>query len=168
MLSGSLAEDPVNIQAADIDLYTLEKILKQTDMELLSYPKTDYLLDATLESLHAESVEWLNELAFWGDEMSFFYRLLHHKRFSKSFPTSEIAEIEKALVKLNVEELDKMKTDVASHERLLSSVYKSATLSDDRGYREAHRKLLRDMHALQEDIRKFKKSVFSFVEKQVR
>lgn len=133
-------------------------------MELLNYPKTDYLLDASLETLHAQSVEWLNELGFWSDEMTFFYRLLRHKSASKAFRTSQLAEVEKELVKLNGEQLDKVKTGVVSHEHLLAAAYKTSSLPDERTYREAHRKLLGDMHALHQNIRDFKKKLFSFVE----
>lgn len=133
-------------------------------MELLNYPNTDYLLDASLESLHAQSVEWLNELGFWRDEMTFFYHMLRNKRFAKAFPALEMAEIEKELVKLNGEQLDKVKTGVASHERLLAAVYKSASLPAETVYRESHRILLSDMHALNDGIRNFKKKLFSFLE----
>ncbi len=80
-------------------------------MELLSYSKTDYLLDATLESLHKESVAWVNELEFWADEMAFFYKLLHNHKLSSVFPSAEVGEIDKALVKLSGESLEKMKRE---------------------------------------------------------
>jgi hypothetical protein len=130
----------------------------------LNYPKTDYLLDASLESLHAQSIEWLNELEFWSDEMTFFYRMLHHKKLSKTFPTSQVAEIDKQIVWLNGEALNKVKTGVSSHERLLAAAYKSSSLAEEQVYREAHRKLRNDMSALDNVIRAFKKKLFSFIE----
>ncbi|HEU5290167.1 MAG TPA: hypothetical protein VFU05_05945 [Cyclobacteriaceae bacterium] len=136
-------------------------------MELLSNPKTEFLLDASLESLHTQSVAWMNELIFWSDEMTFFYQMLHHKKLSAAFPSSQVATIDKELVRLNGEKLDKVKTGVASHERLLASVYKSSSLADEQVYREAHRKLLVDMQALNQDIRTFKKKFFAFVENEV-
>jgi hypothetical protein len=50
-------------------------------MKLLSNPKTEYLLDASFEYLHNESLEWLNEMDFWRDEMAFFQKLLHKEGF---------------------------------------------------------------------------------------
>ena len=134
-------------------------------MELLNYPKTDYLLDAALESLHAQSVEWLNELAFRSDEMTFFYHILRHKSLSTAFPASQVAEIEKELVRLNGDELDKLKMMVVSHERSLAAIFKTASLADEQVYRETHKKLLGDLLALHQDIRNFKKKLFSIIEK---
>lgn len=134
-------------------------------MELLGYAKTDYLLDATLDTLHKESVAWLKELDFLGDEMAFFYKLLHNKKLSNAFPSAEVAEIDKALVKLNAENLDKVKNGVENHERQLAVIFKSTLSAEEQVYRESHRKLLLDMHDLHEEVRAFKKKVFSFVEK---
>jgi hypothetical protein len=41
-------------------------------MELLTSQKMEYLLDASLQALHAESLEWIQEIDFWKDEMIFF------------------------------------------------------------------------------------------------
>lgn len=132
-------------------------------MELLNYPSTDYLLDATLESLHTQSIAWLKELDFWGDEMSFFYHLLQGQKKSQPFPAAEIAQMEKELVRLNGDELDKLRSRVGSHERNLSQVYRSTSTGEEQRYRDSHKKLLTEMYHLHEDIRKFKRNVFSFV-----
>ncbi len=134
-------------------------------MELLGYPKSEYLLNAPLESLHNESAAWLHELGFWADEMAFFYRLLHEKKFSAEFPTTEIAEIEKTLVRLNGEDLQKVKAQLTAHERLLATAFQSPSLADEQGYRLQHQTLHHDMTTLQQQIRNFKKSLFSFVRK---
>jgi hypothetical protein len=134
-------------------------------MELLSNAKTDYLLEATLESLHAESIIWSNEIAFWRDELTFFVRLLGRKEFSKPFPSETAAQMERELIRLNADRLDKIKVGLESHERLLSSAIKSGSISDEQVYRQSHRRILLDMLALQGEIRNFKKALFSFVEK---
>lgn len=134
-------------------------------MELRGYGKSDYLLDATLDTLHRESVAWLKDLDFLGDEMAFFYKLLHSTKLSNAFPSTEAAEIDEALVKLNAENLDKVKNGVENHERQLANIFWSTLPDEDHVYRESHRKLLLDMHKLHEDVRAFKQKVFSFVEK---
>ncbi|MBA3706528.1 MAG: hypothetical protein H0W84_11715 [Bacteroidetes bacterium] len=48
-------------------------------MELLANPKSKYLLDAGLEILHEQSIEWLNDIEFWHDEIAFFYSLVIKK-----------------------------------------------------------------------------------------
>lgn len=132
-------------------------------MELLNYPKNEYLLDAPLDALHAESVAWLKELGFWADEVSFFYKLLHHHKLSDSFPSDQVAEIDKELVKFNGEKLNRVKSGVASHEHLLASLFKSSSMADEQVYRETHRKLSIEVHSLYEDIRAFRQKIFSFI-----
>lgn len=133
-------------------------------MELLTHAKTEYWLDVPLTVLHAESLDWLKELGFWADEMSFFYALLHEKKISHSFPSQDVATIDKDLVKLNGEKLDRVRRDVESHERLLASLFKAPAASDDQTYRDTHRKLKGNMLDLSEDVRAFKQRIFYFVE----
>lgn len=134
-------------------------------MELLSNPKTKYLLDASLEFLHAESLEWLKEIDFWQDEIAFFYKLLHKKEPKNSFPREALASMEKKLVDINSDKLDKVRSEIQSHERSLAAVLKTTSLQEEENYREIHRKLLRVLYEINVLIRNFKKDVFSFVRK---
>lgn len=136
--------------------------LKEITMELLTFPKNEYLLDASLEDLHAQSQEWIKEIDFWNDEISFFYKLLHKKETKNVFPARELAEIEKTLIRINSEDMLRLRDEVLNHERLLSILIRSTSLSEEQVYREAHRRLYRDMYKLNDLIRAFKKSVFSF------
>lgn len=133
-------------------------------MELLSHPKTEYLLDATLESLHRESVAWLEVIKFFRDEISLFHKLLHNQKLSNGFPSEEIAEVDKALVRFNGESLDKVRNDLSKQEKQLAAMLKSSSLSDEQSYRESHRKLLVDMQDLLANIKMFKQKVSSFAE----
>ena len=133
----------------------------------LSYPKTGYLLDATLESLHQESVAWLEELDFWADELSFFYKLLHSHRLSVAFPSAEMAEIDKVLVGLSAENVESLRIRIRSHERQLADLFKPASLDEEQSYRATHRMLYADIYQLHSDIRTFKKKLFSFLGNQM-
>ena len=42
-------------------------------MELLTSPKSMYLLDAGIEVLHEQSNEWLNEIAFGETKLLFLF-----------------------------------------------------------------------------------------------
>lgn len=134
-------------------------------MELLIYPKTDYLLDVSLESLHAESQAWLQNIDFWTDEMAFFYKLLHKKELIETYPSRELAAIEKELIKVYGERLEKARTEIQSHERLLGALVKSTSFVEDENYREKHRKLVLEIFDIQVLIRSFKKKVFDFIKK---
>lgn len=131
-------------------------------MELLTFPKNEYLLDASLEDLHAQSQAWMKEIDFWNDEIAFFYKLLRKKEVKDVFPARELAEIEKTLIRINSDDMLRLRDEVLNHERLLSTLIRSTSLDEEQVYREAHRRLYRDMYKLSELIRSFKKSVFSF------
>lgn len=138
---------------------------KTNVMELLSYPKNEYLLEASLESLHGEAMAWLNELAYWQDEMAFYYKLLRRKQKPTDFPTEDVADMEKELVRLTSAKLDRLRATVTEHERSLAVLTKVHSNSGEDAYRNAHRRLLGNMHDLHLDLRAFKKKVFSFVQK---
>lgn len=134
-------------------------------MELLTNPGTEYLLSASLGQLHRESQEWIKEVDFWKDEMSFFYKVLHSKISSKSFPGEALASMEKKLVQINADILDKMTDALRSHEQSLAVVVKTTSLQDEESYREKHKSLLTQMRDAYQLIRSLKKDVFSFMQK---
>jgi len=132
-------------------------------MELITNPNSEYLHDASLETMHAQSREWLNEVDFWIEEMAFFYSLIHMREPHIFLPTVGIADLERELITLTSEHLLKLKMGVESHERALARMVKNISLDEEHEYRETHQRLLEEMNRLQEGIRKFKKSVFAFV-----
>jgi hypothetical protein len=134
-------------------------------MELLAYPNSRYLLEASIDSLHAESLEWLKEIDFWKDEMTFFYKLIHTRKAFAGFPTEELATIDKELIRINSDKVDKLRKEVQDHEQLLVSIVKTPVLMDKERYTDTHRNLLMEIYAVSELIKDFKRSVFSFSKK---
>lgn len=132
-------------------------------MEMLGNPKTEYLLEASLEKLHAESREWVNEIAFWNEEMAFFYKLIHLREPHISFPTTGLADLEKKLIQITGEQLGNLKAEVEKHERSLGLLVRSNSFTEEHQYREAHRHLLGRMYEQLTVIRDFKKGVFGFI-----
>ena len=133
-------------------------------MELLSNPRTEYLLDASFDSLHSESLDWLKEISFWQDEMVFFYKLLHKKASKESFPSKELAAIERKLVGIIGDKLDRIKNEVQNHERSLALLMRTTNLQEKENYRQAHQRLLHEVYDMHAVIRNFKKDVFDFVQ----
>lgn len=152
--------DHVEINLRSIFLVTT---LMYEFMELISIAKTDHLLNASLESLHTDSREWLSEIDFWNEEMSFFYKLMHRREPHISFPTANLASVEKEMIQITSEDLCRLKSEVESHERSLSALVKNNSFGEEQEYRDRHKNLLRDMYNIQVRIKKFKSSVFSFV-----
>jgi len=134
-------------------------------MKTLMSANTDYILAASLESLHAESMNWRSDLAFWGDELVFFYKLLKAKELGRTFPPLELADAEKELMELNSHWLVKMRNDVDNHEKQLAIVLNPPlSLADEEVFRETHGKLLLEMIELENQIRSFKRKLFRSVE----
>ena len=94
-------------------------------MELLESAKTYFLLEAPLEILHEESMEWLEEIEFWKDETAFFYTLMI-KKSDKQPPTKSLLTIRNHIMYLSSEKIDDLKLEIQTHERYLARMLKSA------------------------------------------
>lgn len=134
-------------------------------MELLQSPKSMYLLDAGLEVLHAQSNEWLNEIAFWRDEAAFFYSLVVKKTL-KSVPVNtknNIEIIEKELISITGGDLDELQHAVEEHERFLTHLLESKLLKEE-FYRSKHKELTVKFTQFEKRFKSLKKEVFALVE----
>lgn len=132
-------------------------------MELITNPKTEYLLGASLETLHAESREWLSEVNFWSEEMSCYYKLLHKTLPFFAFPTKELADIEKEMIRINSEDLTSARGRIERHEGELAILMKNTSSTEEYEYRQRHRELLNDMYELRGIIRNFKEKIIALV-----
>jgi hypothetical protein len=134
-------------------------------MELLGNPKTAYLLEASLQTLHAESLEWLHEIDFWQEEMSFFFKILRRKELIHTLPPLDMEAIDREMIRITSMDLDAMKYAVQEHERMLKDVLNVVLAGEETRYRNEHRSLLQKMHSLEQVIRQFKKRVFDFIKR---
>jgi hypothetical protein len=128
-------------------------------------PNTDHLLDGSLEWLHTQTIEWMKEIEFWREEMTFFYNLLHKTELKAAFPTQELSELEKELVKISGEDLDKLKSLLQQHERALKKILEHVSREGELDYRHDHTTILYIVSNFQQRIRTFKKTIFDFVKK---
>lgn len=133
-------------------------------MELLTYPKTDYLLNSSLKSLHTESQEWIKEIEFWKDEMAFFFKFIRRKSKEEDAYTTELEEIQVQVI-ATTEKLNTIKNKVKSHEQALASLFKDVAFQEENNYREAHKTLLKEIYDLHLLIKKIKREIFSLMRK---
>lgn len=133
-------------------------------MELLSYSNSTYLLNASLESLHAESREWLNEIEFLKDETAFFKKLILNRDTIDAFPPEELMLLNEELMNLTQVKLERMKLQVEDHEKLLANLINFNQLKHAESYRQTHRVLFIEMHDIISQIRTIKKKIFSFLQ----
>lgn len=127
--------------------------------------KNDHLLEGSLEWLHTQTIEWMKEIEFWREEMTFFYNLLHKTELKAAFPTHELSELEKELVKISGEDLDKLKSLLQQHERALKKILEHVSREGELDYRHDHTTILYIVNNFQQHIRTFKKTIFDFVKK---
>lgn len=133
-------------------------------MELLESAKTGFLLEAPLEILHEESMEWLEEIEFWKDEVAFFYKLMITKGERKP-PTKSLLSIQNQIIYFSSEKLDDLKLEIQTHERFLSRMMK-AIRQDEGAYRSKHRILSKNVSEFEKQFKEMKKKVFLLVKKK--
>lgn len=134
-------------------------------MELLTTtPKTTYLLEAGLGVLHAQSNEWLNEIAFWKDESAFFYTLIVGKTsaFVPITAKNNIEKIEKELISITGQDLDDLQKEVEQHEVFLNDLLESKYLSEE-SYRKRHEVLTFKIYKFERRFKELKNEIFKLV-----
>lgn len=124
-----------------------------------------YLLEAGLEVLHQQSNEWRSEVAFWKDELSFFYKLIAKNKNNKmpSGSKSAIEKTEGELSKIISGELDELQKEVDLHEYFLSQML-GTRKADQRDYRENHKELTIKFTGFEKRFKSLKMEIFKLVE----
>ena len=134
-------------------------------MKYLTSSKSTFLLEAPLEVLHSESLEWLEEVEFWKDESAFFYALIIGKtKENPVFETTEAKDIESHLVYLFAEKLDDFKMEVKGHEKFLAKLLESAKMNEQL-YRTRHQTISEKMHNFEKEFKEMKKKIFLLAKK---
>ncbi|MEK6480619.1 hypothetical protein WJR50_23955 [Catalinimonas sp. 4WD22] len=105
-------------------------------MKLLSTPKSEYLLRASLEVLHFESHEWQEEVAYISDESRFLHKL-HRKFMEKVLPEHLQKHSQELLQKLTEfsTRIANTKTAIEEHEKYLAETLQRQTNVSDELYR---------------------------------
>lgn len=130
-------------------------------MELLKSSKHLHLLDARLEVLHEQSNDWLNEIAFWRDELTFFNSLFVKKTFNvvPINAKNNIIRIENEIKKISTGELDELELLVKEHEHFLGNLLESKQ-DNEQSYREKHRQLTHKFYFFENRLKSLKAEVF--------
>jgi len=129
---------------------------------LISNPKTQFLLGAGLDVLHHESTEWLENIAFWKDEAKFFDKLLNQK-----YPTEEnkyvYLNMLEMLRKIHGDFINQLEKDVRDHEGMLAKLVQNKSGQSDWDYREKHRHISSQIKTMKNEFRAFKRIIFEYV-----
>jgi hypothetical protein len=135
-------------------------------MKNIASPKITFLLEAPLEVLHSESLEWLEEVEFWKDEAAFFYALIIEKTKQNPlvFKTKEAQDVERHLIYVSAEKIDDLKLEIQAHERFLSKLMDNPKL-DEQLYRSRHKTITEKIHRFEFEFKEMKRKVFLVSEK---
>jgi hypothetical protein len=130
----------------------------------LESAKEGYMLNVSIQALHRESLEWLQELDFMKDEAAFFYGLIIQKleTSSGSHHAEEMKSIEDGLFSICTTKLIILQDSVNAHELYLSKMITHKTQNDAK-YRSQHGTLLKEMHDLERELRELKKSILVLI-----
>jgi hypothetical protein len=129
-------------------------------MRAIESAKSNFLLDAPVEVLHEEVIEWLNETEFWKEESKFLSSLLTG-RSVVPIVAIEAGSINEALMPLN-SMLKELQALVMEHERNLSETLGSLR-QDIESYRVAHYGLARKVRSFENEFRSVKKRIFLLI-----
>lgn len=127
----------------------------------IANPKSNFLLGASLDVLHHESKEWLENIEFWQDEMKFFDKLLKNSPEGDDNHNATRDMLEH-VEGIHLDFFTQLQKDVRQHERMLAMVEKNVPGISDEEYRENHRTLKSRVEHLENDFRTYKKVVFKF------
>lgn len=133
-------------------------------MKTLERAGTEHLLDKGIETLHAQSMEWLEDIAFWRDETAFLYAL-EMKKTLKSIPVDakeKLQKIDDELIKISGGDLDALYDEVQKHEHYLDKMLEVAHNHEEE-YREKHKQIEAKVEKFDKRLRTLKKKIFDFV-----
>ena len=138
-------------------------------MILLESSRETYLLDSSVEVLHRESLEWLEEIEFMKDESAFFYGLINRRLKTPYDPLNaeELKSIENHLIFISANMLAMLHDSVVKHEKFLTKMIESVK-QDEQSYRSRHAILASKFTDYKKEFKELKRKIFSVVEREVK
>ncbi|MBC7486125.1 MAG: nitroreductase family protein [Cytophagaceae bacterium] len=118
---------------------------------------SDYPLKNSLETLHHESMEWLNEIAFWEDEIDLLYMISMKVKMDHitTHIKDQVVKTERKLVsKIAGNEMNDLQGAVTNHEHIIQKGY-----TDEQNYREQHSKLHIRFKQYEKELKQIKQEV---------
>lgn len=138
-------------------------------MELLVRPRSDFLLQASLDGLHQASKVWISELEFWRDEHKFMMDLIG-KYFLKMSVFKRLQHGQGLVYKIELSD-DRSKEFLRAtikHEAHLAELMDNPFEQDEQKFREEHRKLEQGITDFMKDFKTLKKEMFNLIEEIIR
>jgi hypothetical protein len=138
-------------------------------MEFRSRPKSNYLLDAEWQELHALTTHWQSDMVFFGDELRFI-DLLIDKYFTSLVDKENIAVTKDVAAKLsNIRKTyDLLHQKVLEHLRHIENLMVDPFAMDASAFRNEHIMLEDELVTFVKNFRDIKRRVFQLTDRVVK
>lgn len=120
------------------------------------------------EEIHHDSKEWISEIHFINDEISFLENLLG-SHYIECLDLGYSEKIEELTTKISQEKTkgETLYKIIVDHEKTLFDLIETESVNSNLHFLEIHDKLEREMHVFLSDYKILKKEIFSMVEKVI-
>lgn len=138
--------------------------------KLLTQAKGDFLLMEHPVNMHEEVTQWISELEFCNTELLFLQNLLNRYflQISVKKRIEEFKILESKLKTFHTKYFREFHDAVLRHEHDLSELDKDIFSQNGKTIQKAHKKHKLGMTAFMGSVKKIKKEIFTFIEKQLK
>ena len=138
-------------------------------MEFRTRPKSNYLLDAEWQELHALTTHWQSDMVFFGDELRFI-DLLIDKYFTSLVDKENIAVTKDVAAKLSdiKKTYESLHQKVLKHLRHIENLMVDPFATDASAFRNEHATLEDELVAFVKNFRDIKQRVFQLTDRVVK
>ena len=136
-------------------------------MKSLMQPNGEFLLEQSLEDLHAASTNWLSELEFWEVELAFFQKLLdnHSQKFKTADEKKKMSHFQNLIIYYGGEIIDQLKQQIRRHEKQLAVELALKNKLNEIDYRKNHVEISEEIRSFKAEYMIHKREFFEFIEK---
>ncbi|HET6544224.1 MAG TPA: hypothetical protein VFG46_27255 [Chryseolinea sp.] len=138
-------------------------------MEFRTRPKSNYLLDAEWQELHALTSHWQSDIVFFGDELRFI-DILIDKYFTSLVDKENIGVTKDVAAKLSEikKTYESLSQKVAKHLRHIENLMVDPLALDASAFRNEHAMLEDELVAFVQHFRDIKHRVFELTDRVVK
>ncbi|MEO1052417.1 MAG: hypothetical protein AAFX87_17430 [Bacteroidota bacterium] len=135
-------------------------------MENLTDGSAEVLFEDSLENLHLQSEQWVEEVGLWKNELQFFQKILD--RYSGCFNTTEqkktLDHFQHIITYYSGQLLDDFKQRVRRHEKYLRGIMDGEEPNMESEFRARHSSLFELINSFRHEYNNYKQDLFHTME----
>ena len=138
-------------------------------MEFRSRPKSNYLLDAEWQELHALTLHWQSDMIFFSDELRFIDRVID--KYFTSLVDKDHIEITKG-VALKLSDIKKthesLYQKISKHRQHIENFMVNPFVSDASAFRKEHAALEDELTSFVNSFKDIKRNLFKLTDQVIK